>query len=48
MTYLATSDVNTTVGKIKFREPIDHPYGRMGTVADDQCALFTLLGVTPA
>ena len=28
------------------REPIDHPYGRMATVADDQGALFSLLGVT--
>jgi predicted enzyme related to lactoylglutathione lyase len=29
------------------REPIDHPYGRMSTVADDQGAVFSLLGVTP-
>ena len=28
------------------REPIDHPYGRMSTVADDQGAVFSLLGVT--
>jgi predicted enzyme related to lactoylglutathione lyase len=26
------------------REPIDHPYGRMSTVADDQGAVFSLLG----
>jgi hypothetical protein len=31
----------------RVREPIDHPYGRMSTVADDQGALFSLLGVTP-
>jgi uncharacterized protein len=29
------------------REPIDHPYGRMSTVADDQGAPFSLLGVRP-
>lgn len=29
------------------REPIDHPYGRMSTVADDQGGVFSLLGVTP-
>src|ERR1700733_6903543 len=26
------------------REPVDHPYGRMSTVADDQGAVFSVLG----
>jgi predicted enzyme related to lactoylglutathione lyase len=34
-------------GGAVIREPIDHPYGRISTVADDQGAVFSLLGVTP-
>jgi hypothetical protein len=29
------------------REPIDHSYGRLSTVADDQGAVISLLGVAP-
>jgi predicted enzyme related to lactoylglutathione lyase len=29
------------------REPVDHRYARMSTVADNQGTVFSLLGVTP-
>ncbi len=51
--YFGAADTDASVARVQanggsvIREPIDHPYGRMGTVADDQGALFSLLGVTP-
>jgi hypothetical protein len=51
--YFSAADTDASVvraqanGGSVIREPIDHPYGRMGTVADDQGAVFSLLGVTP-
>jgi len=51
--YFGTADTDASVARVQAnggsvtREPIDHPYGRMATVADDQGALFSLLGVTP-
>jgi predicted enzyme related to lactoylglutathione lyase len=50
--YFGTADTDASVARVQAnggsvtREPIDHPYGRMATVADDQGALFSLLGVT--
>jgi predicted enzyme related to lactoylglutathione lyase len=47
------ADTDASVARVQanggsvIREPIDHPYGRMSTVADDQGAVFSLLGVTP-
>jgi predicted enzyme related to lactoylglutathione lyase len=52
--YFGAADTDASVARVQanggsvIREPIDHPYGRMSTVADDQGALFSLLGVTPA
>jgi predicted enzyme related to lactoylglutathione lyase len=51
--YFGSADTDASVARVQAnggsvtREPIDHPYGRMSTVADDQGALFSLLGVTP-
>ena len=51
--YFGVADTDASVARVQAnggsvtREPIDHPYGRMATVADDQGALFSLLGVTP-
>jgi hypothetical protein len=51
--YFGAADTDALVARVQsnggsvIREPIDHPYGRMATVADDQGALFSLLGVTP-
>ncbi|HEY1633543.1 MAG TPA: VOC family protein [Acidimicrobiales bacterium] len=51
--YFGAADTDALVTRVQanggsvIREPIDHPYGRMSTVADDQGALFSLLGVTP-
>jgi uncharacterized protein len=51
--YFDAADTDASVARVQanggsvIREPIDHPYGRMATVADDQGALFSLLGVTP-
>jgi len=49
--YFGAVDTDASVVRVQanggsvIREPIDHPYGRMSTVADDQGAVFTLLGV---
>jgi hypothetical protein len=49
--YFGVADTDASVARVQanggsvIREPIDHPYGRMSTVADDQGALFSLLGV---
>jgi predicted enzyme related to lactoylglutathione lyase len=51
--YFGAADTDASVARAQasggsvIRVPIDHPYGRMSTVADDQGALFSLLGVTP-
>jgi predicted enzyme related to lactoylglutathione lyase len=51
--YFGAVDTDATVIRVQanggsvIREPIDHPYGRMSTVADDQGAVFSLLGVPP-
>jgi hypothetical protein len=51
--YFGAADTDASVVRVEanggavIREPIDHPYGRMSTVADDQGARFSLLGVTP-
>jgi uncharacterized protein len=51
--YFGAVDTDASVARVQanggsvIREPIDHPYGRMSTVADDQGAVFSLLGVTP-
>jgi uncharacterized protein len=51
--YFGTADTDVSVARVRanggsvIREPIDHPYGRMSTVADDQGGVFSLLGVTP-
>ena len=51
--YFGTADTDVSVARVQanggsvIREPIDHPYGRMSTVADDQGGVFSLLGVTP-
>ncbi len=51
--YFGAADTDASVARVQvnggsvIREPIDHPYGRMSTVADDQGAVFSLLGVTP-
>jgi uncharacterized protein len=52
--YFGAADTDASVARVQanggsvIREPIDHPYGRMSTVADDQGAVFSLLGVTPS
>ena len=51
--YFGAADTDASVVRVQanggsvIREPIDHPYGRMSTVADDQGGVFSLLGVTP-
>ena len=51
--YFGAADTDASVARVQanggsvIREPIDHPCGRMSTVADDQGAVFSLLGVTP-
>jgi hypothetical protein len=51
--YFGAANTDASVARVRanggsvIREPIDHPYGRMSTVADDQGAVFSLLGVTP-
>ena len=51
--YFGAADTDASVVRVQanggsvIREPIDHPYGRMSTVADDQGAVFSLLGGTP-
>jgi len=50
--YFGVVDADATVVRVQanggsvIREPVDHPYGRLSTVADDQGAQFSLLGVT--
>jgi uncharacterized protein len=50
--YFGTADTDASVADVQanggsvIREPVDHPYGRMSTVADDQGAAFSLLAVT--
>ena len=51
--YFGAADTDASVVRVQvaggsvIREPIDHPYGRMSTVADDQGGVFSLLAVTP-
>lgn len=51
--YFAAADTDASVARVQANggsvifEPIDHPYGRLSTVADDQGARFSLLGITP-
>lgn len=51
--YFGTQNTDASVARVQgnegsvLREPIDHPYGRMSTVADDQGAVFSLLAVRP-
>jgi predicted enzyme related to lactoylglutathione lyase len=51
--YFGTADTDASVARVQanggsvIREPVDHPYGRMSTVADNQGAAFSLLAVTP-
>jgi uncharacterized protein len=51
--YFGTADTDASVARVQasggsvVREPVDHPYGRMSTVADNQGAVFSLLPVTP-
>jgi uncharacterized protein len=51
--YFGAADTDASVARVQGNggsvifEPTDHPYGRMSTVADDQGAVFSLLGVTP-
>jgi predicted enzyme related to lactoylglutathione lyase len=51
--YFGTSDTDVSVARVQanggsvIREPIDRPYGRMSMLADDQGAVFSLLGLTP-
>jgi predicted enzyme related to lactoylglutathione lyase len=51
--YFGAADTDASVVRVQaaggsvIREPIDHPYGRMSTVADDQGAVFSLLGDAP-
>jgi predicted enzyme related to lactoylglutathione lyase len=48
--YFAVEDTDASVVRVQvnggsvIREPVDHPYGRMSTVADDQGAVFSVLG----
>jgi predicted enzyme related to lactoylglutathione lyase len=52
--YFGTADTDASVARVQGNggsvifEPIDHPYGRLSTVADDQGARFSLLHVAPA
>lgn len=51
--YFGAADTDAAVARVQadggsvIFEPIDHPYGRLSTVADNQGARFSLLGVTP-
>jgi predicted enzyme related to lactoylglutathione lyase len=51
--YFGAVDVDALVARVQanggsvIRERIDHPHGRMSTVADDQGAVFSLPFVTP-
>jgi uncharacterized protein len=51
--YFGAADTDASVARVQANggsiifEPIDHPYGRLSTVADDQGARFSILGVTP-
>jgi hypothetical protein len=50
--YFGSANTDASVARVQanggsvIREPVDHPYGRMSTVADDQGAVFSLLGAT--
>jgi predicted enzyme related to lactoylglutathione lyase len=50
--YFGVADTDASVVRVQANggsviwEPIEHPYGRLSTVADDQGARFSLLGVT--
>jgi uncharacterized protein len=52
--YFGAADTDASVARAQANggsvifAPMDHPYGRMSTVADDQGARFSLLGLTPA
>jgi uncharacterized protein len=49
--YFGAADTDASVVRVQANggsviwEPIDHPYGRLSTVADDQGARFSLLGL---
>ena len=51
--YFGAADTDASVARVQANggsviwKPIDHPYGRLSTVADDQSARFSLLGITP-
>jgi uncharacterized protein len=51
--YFGTDNTDASVARVEgnegsvLREPTDHPYGRISTVADDQGAVFSLLGLAP-
>jgi uncharacterized protein len=50
--YFGAADTDASVARVQANggsvifEPIDHPYGRLSTVADDQGARFSILGLT--
>jgi predicted enzyme related to lactoylglutathione lyase len=50
--YFGATDTDASVARVQANggsviwEPVDHPYGRLSTVADDQGARFSLLGIT--
>jgi uncharacterized protein len=50
--YFGVTDTDASVARVEanggsvIREPVDHPYGRLSTVADNQGAVFSLLGAT--
>jgi hypothetical protein len=52
--YFGTADTDASVARVQANggpvvfEPIDHPYGRLSTVADDQGAQSSLLGLSPS
>jgi uncharacterized protein len=52
--YFGAADTDALVARVQANggsvifEPVDHPYGRLSTVADNQGARFSLLGLTPA
>ena len=51
--YFGAVDTDALVARVQanggsvIREPVAHRYGRISTVADDQGAVFSLLGVAP-
>ena len=51
--YFGAADTDASVARVQanggsvIREPVAHRYGRISTVADDQGAVFSLLGVAP-